>query len=110
MLVLTNGTQEDHRMSDSSFLAQLEQRTQQVKITLANLEAEKTRIENLIGQLQPLVPQYDALISAERMIGDANIELHAVSAEMQGEEHHQQQNGWGEQQPQHQQQEHPWGS
>jgi hypothetical protein len=94
-------------MSDSSFLAQLEQRTQQVKITLANLEAEKTRIENLIGQLQPLVPQYDGLIAAERLIGEQNIELHALSAEMQ--EQPQPQNGWGE--AQHQpQQEHPWGA
>jgi hypothetical protein len=58
-----------------SFLSQLQQRTQQVKITLANLEAEKVRIENLISQLQPLVPQYDALISAERVLEEANISI-----------------------------------
>ena len=107
MLVLKNGAQEDRRMSDSSFLSQLEQRTQQVKITLANLEAEKTRIENLIGQLQPLVPQYDALIAAEKTISDAQIELSAMSAgTSQGQ---QPQNGWGEGSGQQQEQEHPWG-
>jgi hypothetical protein len=58
-----------------SFLSQLEQRTQQVKITLANLEAERTRIEGLIGQLQPLVPHYDALLGAERSLSNASIEL-----------------------------------
>ena len=52
-------------VSEASFLSQLEQRTQQVKITLANLEAEKIRIEELIGRLQPLVPHYDALLAAE---------------------------------------------
>jgi hypothetical protein len=58
-----------------SFLSQLEQRTQQVKITLANLEAERTRIEAMISQLQPLVPHYDALLNAERSLAEANIEL-----------------------------------
>lgn len=58
-----------------SFLAQLEQRTQQVKITLANLEAERTRIENQIAQLQPLVPQYDALVAAEHALAEANIPI-----------------------------------
>ncbi|MEX0749564.1 MAG: hypothetical protein WD359_02045 [Dehalococcoidia bacterium] len=97
-------------MSDSSLLSQLEQRTQQVKITLANLEAEKTRIENLIGQLQPLVPQYDALISAEKLLGEANIELHSL-AQDRPDEHQPQHNGWGDAQPQQQEQEqeHPWG-
>lgn len=94
-------------MSESSFLSQLEQRTQQVKITLANLEAEKTRIENLIGQLQPLVPQYDALIAAEKTISDAQIELSAMSGEASQEQ--QPQNGWGESGGQQQEQEHPWG-
>lgn len=107
MLVLTNGAQEDHRMSDSSFLSQLEQRTQQVKITLANLEAEKTRIENLIGQLQPLVPQYDALISAEKLIGEQNIELHSLQSASQ-EEHQPQHNGWAESHQPRQESEHPW--
>ena len=107
MLVLKNGAQEDRRMSDSSFLSQLEQRTQQVKITLANLEAEKTRIENLIGQLQPLVPQYDALIAAEKTISDAQTELSAMSAGASGGQ--QPQNGWGEGSGQQQEQEHPWG-
>lgn len=65
-----------------SFLSQLEQRTQQVKITLANLEAERVRIENLITQLQPLVPQYDALITAERILEEANISLeHGASSD-----------------------------
>jgi hypothetical protein len=64
-----------------SFLSQLEQRTQQVKITLANLEAERTRIDAVIGQLQPLVPHYDALLDAERALANANIELeHAEPA------------------------------
>lgn len=93
-------------MSESSFLSQLEQRTQQVKITLANLEAEKTRIENLIGQLQPLVPQYDALISAERLIGEHNIELHAIQTPGHADEP--QGNGWGESAPQQEQDQHPW--
>ena len=91
-----------------SFLTQLEQRTQQVKITLANLEAEKTRIEGLIAQLQPLVPQYDALVSAERSLANASIELEPLGAEQQNgpkswEEQHQpswqQQQSGGEQQP-----------
>lgn len=97
-------------MTDSPFLTQLEQRTQQVKITLANLEAERTRIENLIGQLQPLVPQYDALISAERLIGEQNIELHAMESAPQGAESQPpQHNGWGESTPQDHEPEHPWG-
>ncbi len=58
-----------------TFLTQLEQRTQQVKITLANLEAEKVRIEGLIAQLQPIVPHYDALVAAERIINDAQFTL-----------------------------------
>ena len=66
-------------VSDSSFLTQLEQRTQQVKITLANLEAEKIRIEGLITQLQPLVPHYDALLEAERSISEAQIPLEAAA-------------------------------
>jgi hypothetical protein len=61
------------------FLTQLEQRTQQLKITLANLEAEKVRIEGLIAQLQPLVPHYDALLAAERQITEANISLEPAS-------------------------------
>ena len=90
-----------------SFLTQLEQRTQQIKITLANLEAEKTRIEGLIAQLQPLVPQYDALVSAERSIAEASIELEQLGVEQHAEtksweEQHQpswQQHGGSEQQP-----------
>jgi len=58
-----------------SFLSQLEQRTQQVKITLANLEAEKTRIEGLIGQIQPMVPHYDALLEAERSLSEAQVQF-----------------------------------
>ena len=67
-------------VSDSSFLSQLEQRTQQVKITLANLEAEKVRIEGMISQLQPLVPHYDALLAAERSISEAQIPLDTAEA------------------------------
>ena len=66
-------------MNDASFLSQLEQRTQQVKITLANLEAERVRIEGLISRLQPLVPHYDALIGAERAIDESRIELDALA-------------------------------
>jgi len=95
-------------MTDSPFLTQLEQRTQQVKITLANLEAERTRIENLIGQLQPLVPQYDALISAERVIGEQNIQLHSMESQ-QAEEQPTQHNGWDQPAEQHHESEHPWG-
>ena len=62
------------------FLSQLEQRTQQVKITLANLEAEKVRIEGMIAQLQPIVPHYDALLQAERQISEANIALEGDNA------------------------------
>ncbi|MBI5285853.1 MAG: hypothetical protein HY874_12255 [Chloroflexi bacterium] len=68
----------EESVSESSFLSQLEQRTQQVKITLANLEAEKVRIEGLIAQLQPLVPHYDALVAAERSISEAQITLDAA--------------------------------
>ncbi len=76
VLILTDSTDpKEGFVSDSSFLSQLEQRTQQVKITLANLEAEKTRIEGLISQLQPLVPHYDALLEAERSIAEAQISL-----------------------------------
>lgn len=82
-------------MSESSFLQQLEQRTQQVKITLANLEAERTRIEGLIGQLQPLVPHYDALLQAERTLVESNVPLDEAAPSSTGE---------GEQQPQEQQQ------
>lgn len=60
---------------NDTFLQQLEQRTEQVKITLANLEAERVRIEGMIAQLQPLVPHYDALLAAERAIAEANIDL-----------------------------------
>ena len=60
-----------------SFLSQLEQRTQQVKITLANLEAEKTRIEAQIAQLQPVIPHYDALLAAERALDEANVAIEA---------------------------------
>jgi hypothetical protein len=63
------------------FLSQLEQRTQQVKITLANLEAEKVRIETQIAQLQPIVPHYDALLSAERQLADAAIDLEPARPE-----------------------------
>ena len=61
------------------FLAQLEQRTQQVKITLANLEADKVRIEGLIAQLQPIIPHYDALVAAERQISEAHISLESTT-------------------------------
>jgi hypothetical protein len=101
-------------MTDSSFLSQLEQRTQQVKITLANLEAERVRIENQISALQPLVPHYDALLKAERQLLDSNVQLEdAPHAEAQVESPDQQQaalqegqnGGYQEQQPS----EHPWG-
>jgi hypothetical protein len=62
-------------LADSTFLAQLEQRTQQVKITLANLEAERARIEQLIAQLQPIIPHYDTLLAAERALVEANVTL-----------------------------------
>ena len=61
-------------MADT-FLTQLEQRTQQVKITLANLEAEKIRIEGVIARLQPIVPHYDALVAAERTLIEAQLPL-----------------------------------
>lgn len=72
---------ERHDDVSDSFLAQLEQRTQQVKITLANLEAEKVRIEQQIARLQPLVPHYDALLDAERALQEANISLQDASSE-----------------------------
>ena len=80
-------------MADSSFLSQLEQRTQQVKITLANLEAEKTRLEGLIQQLQPLIGHYDALLDAERRIAEAGVPLQPAElgpghpTEPQGQQH-----------------------
>jgi hypothetical protein len=58
-----------------SFLSQLEQRTEQVKITLANLEAQRVRIEQQIAQLQPVIPHYDALLTAERALREANVEI-----------------------------------
>lgn len=58
-------------VNESTFLAQLEKRTQQVKSTLAHLESEKLRIEGLIAQLEPVVPRYDALIEAERAVSAA---------------------------------------
>lgn len=70
---------EEGVVSEASFLSQLEQRTQQVKITLANLEAERVRIEALIARLQPLVPHYDALLAAEQSIRDANISLETAA-------------------------------
>jgi hypothetical protein len=97
-----------------SFLSQLEQRTQQVKITLANLEAERTRIEGMINALQPLVPQYDALLAAERTLLEAHVELEQLpAAEPQAEA--QPGNGWGNYQQQDQggggqEQPHPWNT
>jgi hypothetical protein len=76
-IVMARAGQEDDDVSDS-FLTQLEQRTQQVKITLANLEAEKVRIEGLIAQLQPFVPHYDALLAAERTLSEAAVSLDAA--------------------------------
>ncbi len=64
---------------NESFLQQLEQRTEQVKITLANLEAERVRIEGQIARLQPIVPHYDALLAAERSLADADITLHTAT-------------------------------
>ncbi len=99
-------------MNESTFLQQLEQRTEQVKITLANLEAERTRIEGAIAQLQPIVPHYDALIAAERAIEQAQIRLDATSSQQatqQQHEHHADQRAgaephkWGDEaQPEHQ--------
>jgi hypothetical protein len=80
--------QEDDAVPDSTFLAQLELRTQQVKITLANLEAERARIEQLIGQLQPIIPHYDALLAAERALVEANVPLDAPAAAAHAEEPH----------------------
>ena len=81
------------------FLKQLEQRTQQVKITLANLEAEKIRIEAQIGKLQPLVPQYDALIEAERQLTQANIAFETVEETPAPVEEPQESSGWSSDAP-----------
>ena len=89
-------------MNEPTFLAQLEQRTEQVKITLANLEAERIRIEGLIAQLQPIVPHYDALLAAERAIAEAQIQLDTPSAAAEAaapEETPPQ--GWGEEPTEH---------
>ncbi|HEY8173050.1 MAG TPA: hypothetical protein VIH21_08170 [Dehalococcoidia bacterium] len=99
-------------MADTSFLIQLEQRTQQVKITLANLEAERTRIEGMINALQPLVPQYDALVTAERTLLDANVELEDAPAP---EPSHEQPpeaapSGWSGYQGDQGGQQHPWNA
>lgn len=93
-------------VNESSFLSQLEQRTQQVKITLANLEAEKVRIEGLISQLQPVVPHYDALLDAERAIARANVAIEEarLAPESQPEQSWEQQH-----EPQHQTAESAWG-
>lgn len=85
---------EERVVSDESFLSQLEQRTQQVKITLANLEAEKVRIEGLIARLQPLVPHYDALLAAEQSIREANVSLEPTTAPAPASEEPQQEQGW----------------
>jgi hypothetical protein len=58
-----------------SFLSLLEQRADQLKTTLANLKADKMRAEALIAQLEPLMPQYDALIAAERSLVDAQADI-----------------------------------
>ena len=74
------GSNMESSIVTDSFISQLEQRTQQVKITLANLEAERTRIEEQIAQLTPLIPHYDALLAAERALAGANIGLDDTSA------------------------------
>jgi hypothetical protein len=87
------------RMADT-FLKQLEQRTQQVKITLANLEAEKVRIEGLIARLQPIVPHYDALVAAERTLVEAQLPLdEAAPAPAEPEVPATYQSGWQTSQP-----------
>lgn len=46
------------------------------------------RIEAVIGQLQPLVPHYDALLAAEHALANASIELeqpHTPAAEAPGQ-------------------------
>jgi hypothetical protein len=58
----------------TSFLSLLEQRTQQLKTALTNLEGDKIRIEALIAKLQPLVPQYDALVSAEQLLANVQVD------------------------------------
>jgi hypothetical protein len=84
-------------LSDGSFLSQLEQRTQQVKITVANLEAEKARIEALIERLQPLIPHYDALLAAEHAIEESNIHLETAAPPQEhpwDAGHQEQHSGW----------------
>jgi hypothetical protein len=83
----------------NEFLTQLEQRTQQVKITLANLEAEKVRIEGMIVQLQPLVPHYDALLGAERQLSEANITLEAAQRQRVEEAAPAESSGWASDAP-----------
>ena len=61
-------------MSDE-FLSQLEQRTQQVKITLANLEAEKIRIEADDRAAAADRAALRRAVDAERKISEANITL-----------------------------------
>ena len=80
-------------VNESSFLAQLEKRTQQVKSTLAHLESEKARIEGLIAQLHPFVPRYDALIEAERAVAAAvlTVEPEAPATAAPAQEHR-----WGQ--------------
>lgn len=85
-------------MSDE-FLKQLEKRTQQVKITLANLEAEKIRIEAQIGKLQPLVPQYDALLEAERQLTQASIAFETVEETPAPADEPQESGGWSSDAP-----------
>jgi hypothetical protein len=68
-----------------SFLTQLEQRTQQVKVTLANLEAQKARIEAQIASLQPVIPHYDALLNAERALREVDIEFEEAQASAAGD-------------------------
>lgn len=85
---------EESVVSDESFLSQLEQRTQQVKITLANLEAEKVRIEGLIARLQPLVPHYDALLAAEQSIREANVSLEPAQPQAVETREAPEQQGW----------------
>jgi hypothetical protein len=62
----------------AGFLSLLERRTQQLKTALANLKDDKVRIEALVAKLEPLVPQYDALVSAERSLADAQVDVGQV--------------------------------
>jgi hypothetical protein len=57
------------------FLALLEARTQQLKTAIANLKDDTVRIDALIAKLEPLVPHYDALISAERSLVRTGVDL-----------------------------------